>query len=481
MLLKHVISREELQLHFHPESDGMTNLLFAPLQSLGKAIKTKPAGRKGSVSMRTGELRERLKQKKVQKDLLDALSIENKTTLMADDESYFEAMDFASFDAKSVLYRPDIELFETAEKLADVLLPCTVIAAVASDCQYEGAERIQCGDQIIDIDAHRTMNLKTAQGYLEGKKGSIVTITVSRASPMSESAKVQIIRAKIVRSTYNSWLSWVESTILLQKIDEKQPEITKRENSEKKSFAETVGIQQMASCEAIAEKMACQELSRLEICSVKHLPHRYAACNGLFLMQTSASTRIKSVYRAHIVRRSIVCNFTIRQSLREKSKSTERILMTNGIATQQVVEWWNSGLLGESPLQYCIENGHSEGLLQLIHYGCDIQSSWLDVLRKARMFYSLMDSAVESSAAKASLILVQELGMLPILENSTFTQAEKAIFVMSASIKYSAVDIVTTMIQNPSVMQCLGESNVQGSLSLVSIAFIPIVMYVMQK
>ena len=80
------------------------------------------------------------------------------------------------------------------------------------------------------------------------------------------------------------------------------------------------------------------------------------------------------------------------------------------------------------------------------------------------MFYSLMDSAVQNKAEKASLILLQELGMLPILENSTFTQAEKAEFVMNASIKFSAVDVMTSMIENPSVMQCLGEHSLQQKL-----------------
>jgi hypothetical protein len=491
-LLKNVVSRAELQLQFHPESDGLSSLMFAQLGNLDKVLRSKPGNKTAQLTNLNKELRSTqgsktgrmatfgedkskalLRHEKAQKDILDALSHDNTETLVTD-ELQFGGDDVTSVDAKPILYRPNIELFETVEKLdADVLLPCTVIAAVSSDCQFFGAERVQSGDQLIAIDAHRTMTLKTAQGYLEGKKGTVVTVSVSRAMPKSESdhTRVNIIRAKIVRTTVNAWLSWVESTILLQSAEAKKSEITERGQSENESFADTLCNQMLTRCEEIADKLQFQELFRLENVPIKHLPHRYRACNGLFSMLTSAAARIQSVYRAHIVRRSIVCNFTIRQSLEEKSKSTERILMTNGIATQMVVEWVNSGLLGSSPLQYCIENGHSEGLLQLIHYGFGTQSSWCDVLRKSTMFYSLMDSAVQNKAEKASLILLQELGMLPILENSTFTQAEKAEFVMNASIKFSAVDVMTSMIENPSVMQCLGEHSLQQKLRRVFAAF----------
>jgi hypothetical protein len=355
------------------------------------------------------------------------------------------------------------------EKLeVDAVLPCTVIAAVGKDCLSLGAERIQSGDQIIAIDTHRTMNLRTVQTYLEGEKGSTVTITVLRPLAHHQHAKVEIIRAKLVRTAYNPWLSWVESTILLQQKDEEKSAI-KEATTDKKSFAEAMINQQLISCEVVAERGSFEQLSRIENLPVKRLNHRFGAYNGLFLTLTAAADRIKAVYRAHIIRRSVVCNFTIRQSLEEKSKSTERILMTNGLATQLVVEWVNDGLLGTSPLQSCIENGHSEGLLQLIHYGFGSQTSWIESVRRAKMFYTLMDSALENNAAKASLVLVQELGVLPILENSTYTQAEKAQFVMNASIRYSAVDVVESLIENPSVMQCLGEHNVQKNLMSVSV------------
>ncbi len=471
--MKNGVTRSELQLHFHPESDALTNLLFSSMDSMKNVLKNKTAGRKGSLlKLEDAKWQAQSKQRITQRKLLKAPRNDENLTIMADENSYARTNDHAWVDDKDILYRPNIELFETVEKLdAGVVLPCTVVAAVASECQYDGAQRLQSGDQIIAIDNHRTMNLKTVQGYLEGRKGSPVTITVSRALPKlaDESKIVGIVRATVVRTNPDTWLSWVESTILLQNSESKKSDVSKTSATVNDSFADVMLNQQLARCEFMAGEVSFQELSRKENLSPKSMPHRYGACNGLFSMLTAATDRIKAVYRAHIVRRSIVCNFTIRQSLEEKSKGTERVLMTNGIATQQVVEWVNSGLLGVSPLHYCIENGHAEGLLQLMHYGFGTQSSWSDVLRKAKMFYSLMDSAVENKAAKASLILVQELGLLPILENSTFTQYEKAAFVMNASIKYSAVDAITNMIQNPSIMQCLGECNLQKYLSSVPV------------
>jgi hypothetical protein len=327
ILLKNIVSRAELQLQFHPESDGLSSLLFAQLANLDKALRSKRGSKTGRMA-KFGEDKSKaqLRQQKAQNDILDALIYGNTETLMTD-ELQFGGDDVTSVDAKPLFYRPNIELFETVEKLdADVLLPCTVIAAVSSDCQFIGAERVQSGDQLIAIDAHRTMTLKTAQGYLEGKKGTVVTVSVSRAMPKSESdhGRVQIIRAQIVRTTVNAWLSWVESTILLQSAEAKKSEITERGQSENESFADSVCTQMLTRCEEIAAKLQFQELSRLENVPMKHLPHRYRACNGLFSMLTSAAARIQSVYRAHIVRRSIVCNFTIRQSLEEKSKSTEK-------------------------------------------------------------------------------------------------------------------------------------------------------------
>lgn len=375
-------------------------------------------------------------------------------------------------DAKVILYRPEIELFETVEKLdADAMLPCTVIAAVSKDCVYVGAERLQAGDQIIAIDAHRTMNLKTAQVFLEGNQDSVVTITVSRSIPENEKQCIEIIRAKLLRTTFNPWLSWVESTILLQNSEDAKSDMKPNVTSDPESFVESMCTQQLAACEMVVGRVLFQELSRSDNLPLKHLTHRFGAYTCMFTTLTAAADRIKAVYRAHIIRRSIVCNFTLRQSLEEKSKSTERILLANGLATQLVIEWVNSGLLGESPLKCCIENGHSEGLLQLIQYGFGLQASWWDRAGKARTFCSLMDSALECKAAKASLILIQELGMLPILENSRYTQTEKAEFVMIASIKYSAVDVLESLIENPSVMQSLGESIVQKNLTSVCIAF----------
>ena len=468
-MLKNVITREELQLHFHPESDALSNLLFAPMRNIAKALKHRSVVRKGP-AVNFGAQMQRTVKEKADKEVQEALNDCNNPSITAED-LYFGVDDGEDFLAVKQMFRPDIELYETVEKLdVDAVLPCTVIAAVDKECISLGAERIQTGDQIIAIDTHRTMNLRTVQTYLEGDKGSTVTITVLRPIVNHEHSKVDIIRTKLVRTTCNPWLSWVESTILLQQKDERKSIIIDAE-TDKKSFAEAMIDQQLISCERVAGRASFQLLSRMENVSIKCLHHRFGAYNSLFLTLSSAANRIKAVYRAHIIRRSIVCNFTIWQSLEEKSKSTERILMTNGLATQLVVEWVNDGLLGSSPLQYCIENGHSEGLLQLMHYGFGSHTTWLEGVRSAKTFYSLMDSALENNAAKASLVLVQELGVLPILEYSTYTQAEKAQFVMNASIRYSAVDVIESLIENPSVMQCLGEHNVQKNLTSVSVAF----------
>ncbi len=467
-MLKNSITREELQLHFHPESDALSNLLFAPMKNIVRALKHRSVERQGSVE-NFGSQMQRNVREKADKDAQEALHDVTNSNITAED-LYFGADDGDDFLAAKQMFRPDIELYETVEKLdADAVLPCTVIAAVGKECLSLGAERLQTGDQIIAIDTHRTMNLRTVQTYLEGEKGSAVAITVLRPLANHEHSKVDIIRTKLVRTTCNPWLSWVESTILLQQKEE-QKSNTKDAATEKKSFAEAMVNQQLVSCEAVANRATFQLLSRIENVSIKCLHHRFGAYDSLFLTLSSAANRIKAVYKAHIVRRSIVCNFTILQSLEEKSKSTERILMTNGLATQLVVEWVNDGLLGSSPLQYCIENGHSEGLLQLMHYGFGSHTTWMEGVRSAKIFYSLMDSALENNAAKASLVLVQELGVLPILEYSTYTQAEKAQFVMNACIRYSAVDVIERLIENPSVMQCLGEHNVQKNLTLVSFA-----------
>lgn len=469
-LLKNVITREELQVHFHPDSDALSNLLFAPMKNIMRALERRPVLRK----VPTGNFGEQMQQtlkEKASKEVTEVQNDASNSNFTAED-LYFGADDGDNFFAAKQMFRPDVELYETVEKLeVDAVLPCTVIAAVGKGCLSLGAARIQSGDQIIAIDTHRTMNLRTVQTYLEGKQGSTVTITVLRPLAHHEHAKVEIIRAKLVRTTCNPWLSWVESTILLQQKGEENSAI-KEATTDKKLFAEAMINQQLISCEVVAERGSFELLSRIENLPVKRLNHRFGAYNGLFLTLTAAADRIKAVYRAHIIRRSVVCNFTIRQSLEEKSKSTERILMTNGLATQLVVEWVNDGLLGTSPLQSCIEHGHSEGLLQLIHYGFGSQTSWIEGVRRAKMFYTLMDSALENNAAKASLVLVQELGVLPILENSTYTQAEKALFVMNASIRYSSVDVIESLIENPSVMQCLGEHNVQKNLTLVSVEVI---------
>jgi hypothetical protein len=469
-LLKNVITREELQVHFHPDSDALSNLLFAPMKNIMRALERRPVLRK----VPTGNFGEQMQQtlkEKASKEVTEVQNDASDSNFTAED-LYFGADDGDIFFAAKQMFRPDVELYETVEKLeVDAVLPCTVIAAVGKGCLSLGAARIQSGDQIIAIDTHRTMNLRTVQTYLEGKQGSTVTITVLRPLAHHEHAKVEIIRAKLVRTTCNPWLSWVESTILLQQKGEENSAI-KEATTDKKLFAEVMINQQLISCEVVAERGSFELLSRIENLPVKRLNHRFGAYNGLFLTLTAAADRIKAVYRAHIIRRSVVCNFTIRQSLEEKSKSTERILMTNGLATQLVVEWVNDGLLGTSPLQSCIEHGHSEGLLQLIHYGFGSQTSWIEGVRRAKMFYTLMDSALENNAAKASLVLVQELGVLPILENSTYTQAEKAIFVMNASIRYSSVDVIESLLENPSVMQCLGEHNVQKNLTLVSVEVI---------
>ena len=142
ILLKNIISRAELQLKFHPESDGLSSLLFAPLSNLNKALRSKPGNKTGRMA-KFGEdkWKAQLRQKKAQSDILDALSYDNTETL-ATDELQFGGDDITLVDAKPIFYRPNIELFETVEKLdADVLLPCTVIAAVSSDCQFLGAER----------------------------------------------------------------------------------------------------------------------------------------------------------------------------------------------------------------------------------------------------------------------------------------------------------------------------------------------------
>lgn len=100
-----------------------------------------------------------------------------------------------------------------------------------------------------------------------------------------------------------------------------------------------------------------------------------------------------------------------------------------------------------------------------MHYGFGSQTSWRNDITYATPFYSLMDSALEHKAAKASLILVQEQGLLSILENSTYTQSEKAQFVMTASIRYSSVHVLKLLVENPSVMQCVGEYNVLTALT----------------
>lgn len=466
-MLQNAVSRSELQLNFHPKSDNISNLLFAPLDYMKKALQTNVLQRRKFVRKQT-ETFSWGKHQKLHQEAKKAPVV----SINEDHISNFTAEDLyigsdTLDDARVILYRPEIELFETVEKLdADAMLPCTVIAAVSKDCVYVGAERLQAGDQIIAIDAHRTMNLKTAQCFLEGNQDSVVTITVSRPIPENEKQCIEIIRAKLLRTTFNPWLSWVESTILLQKSEDAKSEIKPNVTSDQESFVESVCKQQLAACEMVFGRVFFQELFRSDNLPLKHITHRFGAYTCMLTTLTAAADRIKAVYRAHIIRRSIVCNFTLRQSLEEKSKATERILLANGLATQLVIEWVNSGLLGESPLKCCIENGHSEGLLQLIQYGFGLQASWWDRAR-TRTFCSLMDSAVECKAAKASLILIQELGMLPILENSRYTQTEKAEFVMIASIKYSAVDVLENLIENPSVMQCLGESMVQKNLTSV--------------
>jgi hypothetical protein len=252
--------------------------------------------------------------------------------------------------------------------------------------------------------------------------------------------------------------------MLVQNLEEKKHVQTKLPETED-SFAAKMCSQQLASCEMVAGRATIQELCVLQNVPWKNMRHRLGACRTRYSMITTAADQIKAVYKAHLIRRAVVCNFTLRQSLQEKSKITERILITNGIATQMVVEWVNNGLLGITPLQYCIEIGHSDGLLQLIHYGFGTQTSWCDDIRSSQTFYSLMDSALDNKASKASLVLVQELGLLAVLENSSYSQTDKAQFVLNASIVHSCVDVLNILIENPSVMQCVGEYRLQSALT----------------
>jgi len=460
-LLKNVVTRAELQAHFHPESDAISNLLFAPLENVQLAVSQKGIRKRASLEFGAAS------QAHAEKEALAALQGDADVIFTAED-LFFGADDGDLDVTREILYRPDIELFESVEKLdTDVILPCTIIAAVNPDCLQLGGNHVLIGDQIIAIQGHRTINCKTAQRYMEGKKDGLVSLTVARTlqNVQQNDKKVSILHLKLVRTTPNSWLSWVESTLLLQQNEEKTKIDATKTPRDSRAFAEILCNQQLAACENVVNRASFEELSRVDGLPMKHMRYRLNTCSGMFVMKTTAADRIKAVYRAHIVRRSIICNFTIRQSLSEKSRSTERVLMTNGLAIQMVVDWINSGLLGVSPLLHCIQNGNSDGLLQLMHYGFGSRTSWCNDVRTATTFYSLMDSAVENKASKACLILVQEQGLLSILENSSYTQSEKAIFVMTASIKYCSVDVLKMLVENPSVMQCVGENNFQAALT----------------
>lgn len=465
--MKNVITRAELQAHFHPESDAISDLLFAQLDNVKMAVNQKGIGIRKRAKLAFGILdKQAANQVHAEKEALEALKSNADVAFTAED-LFFGADDLEIEATREILYRPDIELFESVEKFdADVLLPCTIIAAVNPNCMQLGGNQIRIGDQIMAIQGHRTINCKTAQRYMEGKKDSVVSLTVARSvqNAPEGNTKVGILDLKLMRTTPNSWLSWVESTLLLQK-NEEMTKIDTKAPEDKREYAEILCNQQLAACEHVVNRASFKELSRVDNLPIKHIRYRLNTCSGMFVMKTTAADRIKAVYRAHIVRRSIICNFTIKQSLAEKSRSTERILMTNGLATQMVVEWVNNGLLGISPLLNCIRNGNSDGLLQLMHYGFGSQASWRNDITYATPFYSLMDSALEHKAAKASLILVQEQGLLSILENSTYTQSEKAQFVMTASIRYSSVHVLKLLVENPSVMQCVGEYNVLTALT----------------
>jgi hypothetical protein len=265
----------------------MSNLLFAPLENVKNAIKKKPvSSRKKSVKI--GAFDDA--QEKAELLAIEALK-DSRSDVDNIEDLFFGTVDGDSSDIKEILYRPDIELFETVEKLdVDVVLPCTVVAAVSQNCLCLGQEKLQAGDQIIAIDSHRTINLKTAQGFLEGKKDTLVTITVARAKSKSAESKVDIILSKLARTTPNTWLSWVESTMLVQNLEEKKHVQTKLPETED-SFAAKMCSQQLASCEMVAGRATIQELCVLQNVPWKNMRHRLGACRTRYSMITTAAIK----------------------------------------------------------------------------------------------------------------------------------------------------------------------------------------------
>ena len=97
-MLKNSITREELQLHFHPESDALSNLLFAPMKNIVRALKHRSVERQGSVE-NFGSQMQRNVREKADKDAQEALHDVTNSNITAED-LYFGADDGDDFLAK---------------------------------------------------------------------------------------------------------------------------------------------------------------------------------------------------------------------------------------------------------------------------------------------------------------------------------------------------------------------------------------------